>query len=318
MAVFAALILAGCSGGSATQGGDTPGPPAGASRGTIAFVDANGCIARVDGGTGKAVAQPFCTSSRAGVTSLTWLDEDRLAFNTAEGKGLGWQVVNFTTNAVEVMPMVEAPRVSIIPPQYWSPRGEQVRVEGGRALVISSESIIQVYPQASRQTDRSTRLVAWSPDADAVILSVTTNKELWVVDRDGDGARKVASASKGIASWWMPHVGATPHADLTCSVIVEGSYTCLPGVRGPREGETTYDFAWSPCPGATGYEFEVLDSAGKRVYSTVTSASFLHVPRGGLDSGEFTWRIRSLIGPEPAPWSEAQPLTPAASLATAP
>jgi hypothetical protein len=239
---------------------------------------------------------------------VTWIDGDRLAFVTAEGRALGWQLVDFRTGRVTVMDMQEAPRVFLIPPQYWSPRGEQVEVDrAGVATVSTSEGRLAVFPRPGEDADPTTRLVAWSPDANSLLLSVTTGKGLWVVGRDGSNPRQIATASRGAATWWMPRVGATPHADLTCSVIVEGSYTCLPGVRGPVDGGTTFDFAWSPCPGATGYEVQVLDSSGKVVFEVLTAGNFAHLPKARMPAGEHTWRIRSLIGPNPAPWSEPAP-----------
>ena len=215
--------------------------------------------------------------------------------------------------------MTEAPRVFLIPPQLWSPLGERVDVDGfGRATVETDEGSVQVFPPESREPDSSTRLVAWSPDAGSMILSVTTKKALWVVDRDGSNARQIAAESRGTASWWMDNAGATPHADLTCSVITAGSYACLPGVRGPYDGGETYDFAWAPCPGATGYEIQVLDASGATVFETLIAGSFAHIEKAELPDGELTWRIRAIIGPTPAPWADAQPLVPGASFAAVP
>jgi hypothetical protein len=304
VAVLIAFVAGACSGGSTNQSAPSGDDPAVGSGGTIAFVDKNGCISRVSGATGATVAAPFCTTSRAGVTALTWIDGRRLAFTTAEARALGWQLVDFDTGRVEVMPMQEAPRVFLIPPQYWSPMGEQLEVDAsGVATVEADTGPVRVFPPPESKPDPATRLVAWSPDAGALILSVTTGKDLWVVGRDGANPRRIAEATRGVASWWMPRVGATPHADLTCSVIVEGSYACLPGVRSPVVGSGEVAFSWSPCPGATGYEFEVLDASGATIFATVTAGQFLHVPFSALPSGASTWRMRSLIGPSPAPWT---------------
>jgi|GEM_PF-4530891 len=314
LGLAAAVAVAACS-GEGPQGRPSPGGTAApGGRGTIAYVDKDGCIARADGSTGAAVAAPFCANSRGGVGAVTWIDGQRLAFTTAEARGLGWQLVDFATGRVEVMDMQEAPRVFLIPPQYWSPRGEQVRIDSeGVATVEAEGGPVRVFPPAGGDPDATTRLVAWSPDADSLILSVSTSKELWIVERDGTKPRRLAAASRGVASWWIPHVGATPHADLTCSVIVEGSYTCLPGVRPPVLGTATADFGWSPCPGATGYEFQVLDGGGEVVFERVVAGNYLHVPLAGLPRGDLRWKMRALIGPSPAPWTEEAAFPAAAS-----
>jgi len=316
-----ALVALAISGGLATAcgvqsdpAGSGSGAPAGAqgAAGVIAFVDSSGCIARVEAATGQSVGSPFCTSSKAGVTSLVWLDADSAAYATAESRALGWQVVNFSTGATAKMDMAEAPRVSIIPPQFYSPRGEDLDIDkSGVVGRMEGESLKRIFPPEGVAPDESTRLVTWSPDADWVLLSTSTDKELWVVGRNGQNPTKLVERSRGVATWFVPSAGAMPHADLTCSVTTAGSFSCQPALRLPADGDSvrrnsgaTLDLSWAPCPGATGYEVEIYtgDSVDPAIRRVVAGA-FSHHNVDSLPTGTARWRVRALIGPTPAPWS---------------
>jgi len=312
--LFAALALAGCSGPVRTPAGNvSTGGAEGDPLGVIAFVNTQGCIERVFAASGESAGEPFCASDRAKITAITWMDADSLAFGTNEGRALGWQLLRVSTGLAEAMPIAEAPRVLLIPPQFYSSRNERLDIDAkGVVSRVDEVENVRIFPPEGRDPDTSTRLVAWSPDGQWVLLAATTSKDLWVVGRDGSNPHRVASASRGVASWYMPAVGATPHADLTCSVVTEQSYGCAVPLRQPSDGATiigtpgeTADFGWSACPGATGYVFELYaEGSNTPLYSTIVVGTFLHRPLDTLPDSRVRWRVRALIGTLAAPWSE--------------
>ncbi len=329
-----AVLAASCGAGETPPVGQagTPAPrSAGDALGTIAFVDDDGCITRVAAATGQATGTPFCAESRAGITSVSWLDAGSAAFATAEARALGWRKVTFATGDVETMLVAEAPRVFIIPPQFYSPRGEQLEVDDTGVVYRAAETGgVRIFPPAGQDADPSTRLVTWSPDGDWVLLSTSTDKELWMVGRDGASPRRIAASSKGVASWFMPAVGATPHADLTCSVITAGSFSCAAALRSPEPGATLdplesegmLDLTWSTCPGATGYQLVVATREGTVLVDRISVGTYFHeelAAVGVTGATDLVWKVRALIGPRQAPWSEERPLRVAAvSQAAAP
>ena len=118
-----------------------------------------------------------------------------------------------------------------------------------------------------------------------------------------------------------------PHADLTCSVTTAASYSCQPALRMPPDGVllraagpgSTLDLSWSACPGATGYEVEVYAGESEMpVFRKVSAGTFSHTLLSALPAGELRWRVRALIGPTPAPWSEERTLTVEGSMAARP
>ena len=315
-----ALLLAACGSSVSTPNPPTgPGTAAGAidPLGTIAYVNTNGCIARVAPSSGQPIAAPYCPASRKGATSVTWIDADSAAYATDEARALGWQLVHFSTGVSEVMPVAEAPRVFLIPPQYYSPRGERLSIDGeGVVSLAADQGDIRIFPPPGKQPDNSTRLVAWSPDGDWVLLSTSTDKQLWIVGRTGESPRMMASASKGVAAWFMPSVGATPHADLTCSVTTSQSFGCVTPLRMPLEGSTfsavnsTIDFSWSSCPGATGYELLIYATdPSQPLLTTLVVGTFSHQSAASFPAGELHWQVRAHIGTFPAPWSQARTFT---------
>lgn len=290
-------------------------PAASGGLGTIAFIDANGCISRIDAQSGGLVASPFCAPSRAGVQLVTWLDAGTAAYATAESKALGWQVVDFASGSSKRMEMAEAPRVFLIPPQFYSPRGEGLEIDEAGTVYRDD---VRIFPPESKSPDPATRLVTWSPDADWVLLSASTNKDLWIVGRSGENPRQLAAKSRGVASWFMPASGAMPHADLTCSVTTAASYSCMPALRTPLDNvliratgaAATLDLSWSACPGATGYEVEVYAAGSDSpAFRQVTAGTFSHPLLSSLPAGELRWRVRALIGPTPAPWAAERSVT---------
>jgi WD40 repeat protein len=312
------LSLVACSpgGGSRTA---TPGDGvATGTLGVIAYINTGGCIERVSASSGERSGQPYCAESRAGVTSVTWIDADSVAYATNESRAMGWQLVHFSTRASETMPIADAPRVFLIPPQYYSSKGERLAIdEDGVVSRADAEGDVRIFPPEGKGPDDSTRLVAWSPDGEWIVLSTSVDKELWVVSRTGESPHRIAESSKGVAAWFMPEVGATPHADLTCSVTTSQSFGCVTPLRLPIDGSTvnagdggSVDFSWSACPGATGYLFELYAAgAGAPVVSTIVVGTFSHQAVSGLPPGELRWRVRALIGASPAPWSEERVVT---------
>lgn len=315
----AALLAASCgTGGPSTPELSTLGSDT-SDLGLIAYIDTSGCIARVDAANGSPPGAPFCPPSRQGATSVTWIDSKSAAYVTAESRALGWQLVHFESGKTQRMDIADAPRVLLIPPQFYSSRGERLSIDAeGVVSRDDADADVRIFPPAPKAPDDSTRLVAWSPDGEWVLLSTSTDKELWIVGRDGRNPTKIASASKGVASWFMPAVGATPHADLSCSVTTSQSFGCVTPLRLPLDGATvvptgadpTIDFTWSACPGATGYEVEVSGSvAGIPSLSAVVAGTFLHQSVDSLPGTALRWRVRALIGSVPAPWSEVRVVT---------
>lgn len=313
------LVAAACTGSVTTPDQRAPAAATTADPlGVIAFINTGGCIERVSAGTAQPVGQEYCAASRAGVTSLTWIDADSVAYATNEARALGWQIVHFSSRQSETMPIADAPRVFLIPPQYYSPKAERLAVDAeGVVSRVDSEGDVRIFPPDGKQPDSSTRLVAWAPDGNWVLLSTSTDKELWVVGRAGDNPHRVATASKGVAAWFMPAVGATPHADLTCSVTTSQSFGCVTPLRLPLDGamventaDAIIDFSWSACPGATGYVFEVYGAdENAPLLTTVVVGTFTHQRASALPQGELHWRVRALIGASPAPWSVGRALT---------
>lgn len=324
LAGAAALLAASCgTGTSPTPTFSTPGSGQDAL-GVIAYIDPSGCIARVDAASGVPVAAPFCPSSRQGATSVTWIDSNSAAYVTAESRALGWQLVHFDSGKTETMDIIDAPRVFLIPPQFYSSLGERLSIDQeGVVSRDDAEADVRIFPPGTKPPDASTRLVAWSPDGQWVLLSTSTDKELWIVTREGQNPRQIATKSKGVASWFMPGVGATPHADLTCSVVTSQSFGCVTPLRLPRDAavlansdSSTIDFTWSACPGATGYEIRIFtDNFEKPVATAFVVGTFFHQPAAALPVAELRWRVRALIGPLPAPWSEERTLAVGASQA---
>ncbi len=317
------FFAAACStGGGGVQTKDAPGDGQGDPLGVIAFINTAGCIERVSASTGQSAGQAYCAESRAGVTSVTWIDADSVAYATNEARALGWQIVHFSTRVSETMPIADAPRVFLIPPQYYSSTGERLAIDAdGVVSRADSDADVRIFPLDGREPDDSTRLVSWSPDGEWVVLSTSVEKELWVVSRTGTEPHRIAQSSKGVAAWFMPAIGATPHADLTCSVTTSQSFGCVTPLRLPTEGTAfnaadggTVDFSWSACPGATGYLFEVYAAGGAEpAIATIVVGTFSHQPVDDLPAGELRWRVRALIGASPAPWSEERLLTVAAA-----
>lgn len=319
-ALLAALSLsvAACAPGDGSPAAPPVDGAATGALGVIAYINTGGCIERVSAASAEPTGQPYCAESRAGVTSLTWIDADSVAYATNEARAMGWQLVHFSTRASETMPIADAPRVLLIPPQYYSSKGERLAIdENGVVSRADAEGDVRIFPPEGNQPDDSTRLVAWSPDGEWIVLSTSVEKELWVVSRTGESPHRIAESSKGVAAWFMPEVGATPHADLTCSVTTSQSFGCVVPLRLPMEKMTvnaaaggTVDFSWSACPGATGYLFEIYGPGGSApIVSTIVVGTFSHQAVSGLPAGELRWRVRALIGSSPAPWSEERVLT---------
>lgn len=314
----AVLLFASCGAGNEPSTGIVQAPLAGDGLGVIAYIDTSACISRANAASGQPIGQPYCAESRAGITSVTWIDADSAAFVTNEARALGWQLVHFSTRQSETMPIADAPRVYLIPPQYYSSRGERLAVdENGVVSRADATGDARIFPPEGMRPDDSTRLVAWSPDGQWILLSTSVNKELWVVGRDGESPHRIAAESRGVAAWFMPSVGATPHADLTCSVTTSQSFDCETPLRLPIDGATvdagsagTVDFSWSACPGATGYLLEIYATdEAKPVVSAIVVGTFSHQPVSALPEGELRWRVRALIGSSPAPWSEARTIS---------
>lgn len=67
-------------------------------------------------------------------------------------------------------------------------------------------------------------------------------------------------------------------------------------------------FAWNPAPGATGYNFQLLDGNGRLLHETATAAPRVDAPADlRLDPGGFyAWRVRARLdgGGEASAWAE--------------
>lgn len=312
--IGAALLATACGAGAKTSSdGAVSNPGDGPDLGVIAYINTHGCIERVSATTGQPAGPAYCAASRTGVTSVTWIDANSVAYATSEAQALGWQRVRFDTGVSETMPIAEAPRVLLIPPQYYSSKGERMTISPeGLVALSTTETYVPVFPPGGKSPDASTRLVAWSPDGEWVLLSTSTDKELWVVGRTGANPHRIATESKGVAAWFMPEVGATPHADLTCSVITDQSWGCEAPLRYPGDRATVkpdrngiVDFLWSGCPGATGYLFEIYSAGSDApVVSGLVVGTFWHQSASELPPGELRWRVRALIGVAEAPWAE--------------
>lgn len=318
VAAASALVLAGCGSGVDTPSGGAPASAADDALGVIAYINTQGCIARAAAASGQPLGQAYCADSRAGVTSVTWIDADSVAYATNEARALGWQIVHFSNRTSETMPIADAPRVFLIPPQFYSSRGERLAIDGdGVVSRADPDGDVRIFPPEGTKPDDSTRLVAWSPDGQWVLLSTSVDKEMWVVGRNGESPHRLVAESKGVAAWFMPSIGATPHADLTCSVTTSQSFGCVTPLRLPTDGTTyslsdggTVDFSWSACPGATGYLLEIYTTdENTPVFSTLVVGTYSHQPLAALPAGEVHWRVQAQIGASPAPWSVSRVLS---------
>lgn len=278
--------------------------------GAIAYLDADGCIAWVrlrDGARGT-----HCPDTRGRVTALTWLDADTIAYVTPELARLGWRGLRISTGAEFALdPVAESPRIyQVGAPQFYSVLGERIDIVDGSAAWTSadgSERRVLLAPGAGRGP---LAMVTWSPDGAAVLLAEGAHKALWVVDRAG-AARRIAAASAGFASWFVPAAGAMPHADLTCTLPTEFTYRCQAAPWQPADGAPSVAgdeilLSWSACPGVTGYELEVVGPTGEVVHRRVSSVQAQRFTPPG--PGDYTWRVRTRIGAEPTAWSAPRTL----------
>ncbi len=317
MAVWAALatLLVACVGGASDPAVVTKTVSAPPDMGTIAYVDAGGCIARVPANGTPATDQPFCPQTRQGVTYVAWQDAASIAYVTPETAALGWRLVDFRAKTDELLPVDESPRIRILTtaPWYRSVQGEAVEVgSGGVVSRIENGQRIAIFtPGAGNGATGTARLATWSPDSQWLLLFVSPGDALWVVRRDGSSAWQVAASSRGQVAWFMPGVGALPHLDLTCTTVA--AFDCTPAPQSPQRGakvvaspDGTVHLTWSVCPGATGYEVEVLPAGSDvPVISHLSVGTTFRVPVSALSGGgNWRWRVRSLIGDRAAPWSE--------------
>ncbi len=303
------VLAAGC--GRAAGSDAEPGAPATRDRGAIAYIDGEGCIAWVQLASGAGARH--CPATRSRVTALTWLDASTIAFVTPELARTGWR--GFDTTRREEFPLdpLESPRIlQVGAPQYYSVLGERIDIEDGAATWTAASGAERRTLLAPGNGRGPFAMVTWAPDGEGVILAEGPAKALWVVDQTGANARRIAAASSGVASWFVPGVGAMPHTDLTCTLPSEATYRCQPAPWRPladepvRSGEVVV-LAWTACPGATGYEVELRDPGGALLHRAVSAGQTQRVVPAV--PGVSTWRVRALVGGVPGPWGEARQLS---------
>lgn len=284
-----------------------PAPPAGA--GTIAYTDGNGCIAWVPAAGGPSARA--CPPSRGGITAITWLDAETIAYVTPELSRIGWRAIRTSTGDDLALDPLESPRIyQVGAPQYYSVLGERIDIENGAVAWTSADGTerrILLAPGQGR--DRFT-MVTWSPDGSGVLLAEGSAKALWVAYPHGGPPRRIAPASTGIASWFIPTAGAMPHADLTCTLPTEFTYRCQSEPWKPGEAAATAAsaealLAYSACPGVTGYELEVTGPSGTALRRVSAAQVQRFTPPA---PGTYQWRVRTLIGNQPTAWSQPRTL----------
>lgn len=303
------VLAAGCGGVAGTEA--EGGTPAACDRGAIAYIDAEGCIAWVQLRTGAGGRH--CPATRSRVTALTWLDARTIAFVTPELARTGWRGFDVVRGDAFALDPLESPRIlQVGAPQYYSVRGERIDIEDGAATWTAADGVARRTLLAPGGGRGHFAMVTWAPDGEGVILAEGAAKALWVVDRTGANPRRIAPASAGFASWFVPGVGAMPHTDLTCTLPSEATYRCQPAPWRPLAGEParpgeTLVFAWTACPGATGYELELRGPGGELLHRDVSAGQTQRVAPAA--PGAYTWQVRAIVGGVPGPWGEARQLS---------
>jgi hypothetical protein len=308
-----ALAVAIACGGEGAAGTSVESWPE--SRGAIVYVDAEGCIARVPG----LGAAPFCPDSPHAVSGLTWLDEDRVAYITPELAQAGWRVYDYATGSDGVLLPGEGPRaVHAGPVQPYSVLGDVLATDmEGDVWVLRGMERTLVYEDADADDPALPGLITWSPDGEWALMQDGRDQALVIIRRDGSEAVRLAEASGGVVSWFMPGAGGAPHMDFTCGFPTPETYACAPELREPDSSiRGTLLLAWQACTGATGYEIVVRDAGGAVVFREVVPgvAYRLHGSSLAGATGELRWQVRSLIGLDRGTWS-AEAVLPAETLA---
>ncbi len=325
LVAFALLGLAACNVETlpATSSGAKPATTAGnqpvtADIGLIAYVDTNGCIARIAANGDPSSAKAFCPRTRTGVSYLSWLDGERVVYMTPEPAATAWRMFDFTTGADTALSDEDAPKIRVLSdaPWYRSIDGEFVEFspEGVISRVEGQDRVMIFDPLRGGDTAGLPRMLTWSPDGKWLLIARSTERSLWVISRNGAARYRVAASSRAHVSWWMPNMGALPHLDLTCTTIA--AFDCQVSLVSPAPG-TTVDpdrarggalLEWAICPGATGYEVVVYPPGDTTpVIDYVTTGTTIRVPAATLASAPasgWSWKVRSLIGPTAGPWSE--------------
>ena len=337
---FAALAVAGSLAvGACSSGGDGASATVPAttrtldSTGIIAYVDKDGCIARVSP-AGESAGQPYCPPTSYGVSYISWLDADTIAYNTPEVQRTGWRKVDFRRNVDEPLAVLESPRVLIYgQPQVYSMDGEQLGVgNAGEVYRVEDAGNVVIFTPPKSEAGDFTRVATWAPDAKWVLLERGSGKALWAVKRDGTGLRQVAKESRGLVSWFMPTAGVLPHPDLTCALPTESTYLCRvaprtpidAGLVDPVETGGWLNISWSPCPGVTGYELWIMPAGSETpVVRKLSGGTAYHAELGTFANnmaGSWHWKVRTYIGTMPGGWSEERTFTvgPAARAAAIP
>lgn len=313
---LAMLGAAGCSGNGSNTGISSGAAATAASRpapddmGVVAYVDANGCIARVAANGSNQKLPTFCPQTRQGVTFVAWQDATSVSYVVPESAALGWRFHDFETGADGLLPVDEAPKIRLLAtaPWYRSAKGEVVEFDAGGTLYrLDNGSRIPIFWPAAYHLTGTPRLATWSPDSQWLLLFVSPGDALWVVKRDGSIAFQVAESSRAQVAWFMPDAGALPHLDLTCTTA--SAFNCRVNLQSPADGASVPGsvlLEWSLCPGATGYELEVTpETGGQPVVQHLSVATTFRVP-GAVLTGSTTWhwRVRPLIGTDRGEWSQ--------------
>lgn len=306
--VLVPFLLA-CAGAAPLSPGAAPA--AARDPGTIAYLETAGCIAWVPlagGPPGRA-----CPATRGGVSAITWLDARTIAYVTPELARTGWRAIRTDTGEDIALHPAESPRIyQVGAPQFYSVLGDRIDIEAGAAVFTSADGSDRRTLLAPGPGRGAVAMVTWSPDGEGAVLAEGAAKALWVVSRSGGEPRRVAAASSGIVSWFVPAAGAMPHADLTCTLPGESTWRCEPQPWQPAEGAPAAAgeevvLTWSACPGATGYELEITAPGGAVIVSRISAAQAQRFTPPA--PGVYTWRVRSRIGSAPGPWGPPRTLT---------
>lgn len=177
--------------------------------GEVLFLNPDGCIIRARA-SGEQRDQLRCVGSQTSI--VTWLDYDRIAWRSFVTAGAAWTVLSLSTG--KTLEQGVAPDRPTSNPV--SVRGERVDfAERGSVYRISDGERTRILRFIGARS-RAPALVTWSPDGECLLLR--SDRELWVVRRDGSVAGVLGETSRRWpenGSWRIEGAGYLPPVTLT-------------------------------------------------------------------------------------------------------